>query len=138
MQQLLQHHLLVAHVMPDLGEFFPPVFNLMIVILGNFPGTLYLAETKFQLLQLLLAKQGIQQHTVCNGAQYGRCQYPPGIQRHIPEYLLIDRNDHKQLADRKYTEHNNNTDVKGFFFDDFLPYDQKNQKKYGCHCQYYR
>ena len=112
MQQLLQHHLLVAHVMPDLGEFFPPVFNLMIVILGNFPGTLYLAEPKLQLLQLLLAKQGIQQHTVCNGAQYGRCQYPPGIQRHIPEYLLIDRSDHKQLADRKYTEHNNNTDVK--------------------------
>ena len=112
MQQLLQHHLLVAHVMPDLGEFFPPVFNLMIVILGNFPGTLYLAETKFQLLQLLLAKQGIQQHTVCNGTEYRCRQYTSGMQCQILKYLLIDRSDHKQLADRKYTEHNNNTDVK--------------------------
>ena len=112
MQQLLQHHLLVAHVMPDLGEFFPSGLDLMIVIPCHLPGVLYLAETKLQLLQLLLSEQGIQKHTICNGTQYGRCQYPPGIQRHIPEYLLIDRSDHKQLADRKYTEHNNNTDVK--------------------------
>ena len=138
MQQLLEHHLLVAHVMPDLGKFFPPGLNLMIVISCHLPGTLHLAEPKLQLLQLLLPEQGIQQHTVCNGTQYSCCQYPPGIQRHIPEYLLIDRSDHKQLADRKYAEHNNNTDIKGFFFDNFLPYDQKNQKKYGCHRQYYR